>query len=251
MTNTKFDNTLIIIPTFNESENISQLLLSIDASLPGCHILIIDDNSPDMTAKIIEDLQKNDKHTERLHLIKRAGKLGLGTAYLAGFKWALSRDYEFIFEMDADFSHNPTYLPKLLNTAKDGADLVIGSRYAKAGGIENWPLHRRLISQLGSIYARTWLQIPVKDVTGGFKCFRRRTLQALPLESVKANGYLFQIEITYLALLKKLNVVEVPIIFRERIAGKSKMSSKIALEAIFNIPKLSRYYKKLRQKINP
>jgi dolichol-phosphate mannosyltransferase len=223
--------TLIIVPTYNEAENIFQLLDAIHAQVPGVDVLVVDDNSPDGTAVMVEDRMKADP---RLSLMKRAGKLGLGSAYIAGFRQALARGYEVVFEMDADFSHNPAYLPLFLEAIKE-ADLVIGSRYVEGGGVENWTFSRKLISLGGSMYARFILGVPYRDLTGGFKCFRRETLSAIDLDGVHSEGYSFQIEITYRVHQKGLRIREIPIVFSDRVGGKSKMSWKIFLEAIFRV----------------
>lgn len=223
--------TLIIVPTYNEAENIFQLLDAVHAQVPGVDILVVDDNSPDGTAVMVEERMKGDP---RLSLMKRAGKLGLGSAYIAGFRQALARGYEVVFEMDADFSHNPAYLPRFLEAIKE-ADLVIGSRYVEGGGVENWTFSRKLISLGGSMYARFILGVPYRDLTGGFKCFRRETLSAIDLDGVHSEGYSFQIEITYRVHQKGLRIREIPIVFSDRVGGKSKMSWKIFLEAIFRV----------------
>ncbi len=225
---------LIIIPTYNEKENINRLIPEILKYLPNTHILFIDDNSPDGTADTIKTLQRTNP---KLHLLERPGKLGLGSAYIQGFKWALKREYEFIFEMDGDFSHHPKYLPKLLEVARTH-DLALGSRYIKDGGVENWPVHRKLLSLGGSFYSRTLLGLPYKDLTGGFKCFRRKVLQSLNLDQIQSEGYCFQVELTYRAHQKGFKISEVPIIFSERQHGKSKISKKIVLEALWKIPLL-------------
>ena len=227
---------LIIIPTFNESENVEKLLDLISRTDPAAHVLIVDDNSPDRTYEIVERLMQTS-YPGRLFLLKRAGKLGLGTAYLAGFKWALARDYEYIFEMDADFSHDPKYLPDFL-AAIQTHDLVLGSRYVPGGGVKNWGLLRKFISRGGSLYARTILGLSLRDLTGGFKCFRREVLEAIDLDSIKSNGYSFQIEMTYRACCKGFRIFETPIVFEDRTAGKSKMSRKIFLEAVLMVWKL-------------
>lgn len=223
--------TLIIIPTYNEADNISRLLDSIHSRLPGADILVVDDNSPDGTATVVEGRMKTDP---RLSIMKRAGKLGLGSAYIAGFKHALERGYDIVFEMDADFSHNPVYLPTFMEAIKE-ADLVLGSRYVEGGGVENWPLLRRLISLGGSMYGRLILGAPYRDLTGGFKCFRRKTLEAIDLDGVHSEGYSFQIELTYRVHKKGLRIREIPIVFVDRLGGESKMSWKIFLEAIFRV----------------
>lgn len=227
---------LIIIPTYNESDNIEKLLDLISRTDPAAHVLIVDDNSPDRTYEIVERLMQTS-YPGRLFLLKRAGKLGLGTAYIAGFKWALARDYDYIFEMDADFSHDPKYLPAFL-AAIEKHDLVLGSRYVPGGGVKNWGLLRKFISRGGSLYARTILGLSLRDLTGGFKCFRRQVLESIDLDSVKSNGYSFQIEMTYRAKCKGFRICETPIVFEDRTAGKSKMSRKIFLEAVLMVWKL-------------
>lgn len=227
---------LIIIPTYNESDNIEKLLDLISRTDPAAHVLIVDDNSPDRTYEIVERLMQTS-YPGRLFLLKRAGKLGLGTAYIAGFKWALARDYDYIFEMDADFSHDPKYLPAFL-AAIEQNDLVLGSRYVPGGGVKNWGLLRKFISRGGSLYARTILGLSLRDLTGGFKCFRRQVLEAIDLDSVKSNGYSFQIEMTYRARCQGFRICETPIVFEDRTAGKSKMSRKIFLEAVLMVWKL-------------
>lgn len=227
---------LIIIPTYNERENIESLLELITQTDPAAHMLIVDDNSPDRTFEVVEGLMQS-RYPDRLFLLKRAGKLGLGTAYIAGFKWALARDYDYIFEMDADFSHDPKYLPDFL-AAIQTHDVVLGSRYVAGGGVKNWGLLRKFISRGGSLYARTILGLSLRDLTGGFKCFRREVLQAIDLDAVKSNGYSFQIEMTYRAQALGFRIVETPIIFEDRTAGKSKMSRKIFLEAVLMVWKL-------------
>ena len=220
---------LIIIPTYNERENLKSLCDQVLTALPSADLLIVDDNSPDGTGQLADELAAQNPRIQVLH---RSGKLGLGTAYIAGFRYALSKHYEFVFEMDADFSHDPVYLPALLGAAKDGAGVVIGSRRVPGGGTENWGLSRQLISAGGSLYARTILGLDVRDLTSGFKCFRREVLAAIDLDAVRSNGYSFQIEMTYRAVRKGFSVAEVPIIFIDRRAGQSKMSSKIFAEAM-------------------
>ncbi|MBP6608930.1 MAG: polyprenol monophosphomannose synthase [Deltaproteobacteria bacterium] len=220
---------LIIIPTYNERENLKSLCDQVLTALPSADLLVVDDNSPDGTGQLADELAAQNPRIQVLH---RSGKLGLGTAYIAGFRYALSKHYEFVFEMDADFSHDPVYLPALLGAAKDGAGVVIGSRRVPGGGTENWGLSRQLISAGGSLYARTILGLDVRDLTSGFKCFRREVLAAIDLDAVRSNGYSFQIEMTYRAVRKGFSVAEVPIIFIDRRAGQSKMSSKIFAEAM-------------------
>ncbi len=227
--------TLIIIPTYNELENIGPITQAIFENLPETDILIVDDNSPDGTGKKADELAAADARIQVMH---REGKQGLGKAYLAGFKWALERPYKFIFEMDADFSHDPKRLPAFLEAAKDGADLVLGSRYVEGGGTVNWGLSRKIISRGGSLYARTILGIPINDVTGGFKCFRREVLEGIGLDEVMSVGYSFQVELNYRAVRRGFKVKEIPITFEDRKVGKSRMSKKIFLEAMTMVWKL-------------
>lgn len=222
---------LIIIPTYNEIENIEPLIGKIHSVVPDINILVIDDNSGDGTADIVEKIKLTNP---RVDIIKRPGKLGLGTAYITGFKHAIEKGYDFIFEMDGDFSHDPAHLPAFLEAAKE-ADLVIGSRYIPGGGVVNWSFFRKLISIGGSIYSRIILSMPYKDLTGGFKCFRRQTLMAIPLDDVFSEGYSFQIEMTYRVHKKGMRIMEIPIVFKERVGGRSKMSKKIFIEAIFRV----------------
>jgi len=224
---------LVIIPTYNEIKNIEAIINSV-LLYDWLHVLVVDDNSPDGTAAVVQKLIDGE-YKGRLHLLKRAGKLGLGTAYLEGFRWALARDYQAIFEMDADFSHNPSYLPAFKEQMEKGADLVLGSRYIAGGGVKNWGIARRFLSRGGSLYARTILGIKINDLTGGFKCFRRCVLEDIGLEQIKSNGYSFQIELTYKALKKGFCVREMPIVFEDRKLGKSKMSKKIFLEAVIMV----------------
>ncbi len=224
---------LIVIPTYNERKNIGELLALIYQQAAALHVLIVDDNSPDGTGEVVRELMQT-RYAGRLFLLARPGKLGLGSAYIAGFKWALAREYQYILEMDADFSHNPHYLQQLL-AAAEYSDLVLGSRYVPGGGITDWSILRRLISLGGSLYARTILGLPFKDLTGGYKCFRREVLNSIDLDDVRSNGYSFQIEMTYRAFLQSFTIREVPIIFAERAAGKSKMSRRIFLEAVWMV----------------
>jgi len=231
----------VVIPTYNEAENIEGIIRAAVAELERLvpdthHILVVDDNSPDGTGAIADRLAERHPQVEVLH---RAAKTGLGHAYLAGFARALSGDAELVIEMDADFSHDPRYLEPLLAAARE-ADLVLGSRYVEGGGTENWGIVRRLISRGGCLYARTILGVDIHDLTGGFKCIHRRVLEAIRLETVRAEGYVFQIEVTYRALLAGFRVAEVPIVFRDRSVGSSKMSSRIALEAMLAVPLLRR-----------
>src|SRR4051794_15375567 len=182
---------LVIVPTYNEKENLPQIVRAVHQHLPQADVLVVDDNSPDGTGAVADEIPGRDP---QVHVLHRPGKQGLGTAYIAGFRWALDRDYSYIFEMDCDFSHDPKYLPDLLATAETGADLVIGSRYIEGGGTINWGVTRQMISKGGGLYARTILGVPVRDITAGFKCFRRRVLETLDLSTVDAQGYGFQIE---------------------------------------------------------
>ena len=230
-------NDLIIIPTYNEKENLGPLLEAVYEIRPDIHVLVVDDNSPDGTGQLVAEWAETPQYEGRLFLLRRAGKLGLGTAYIAGFRWALARSYRRILEMDADFSHNPRYLPELLAAAEE-ADLVLGSRYVPGGGVKNWGFWRRFLSRGGSLYARVLLGLPYQDLTGGFKCFRREVLETLDLGAVRSNGYSFQIELTYRAHCKGFKIKEVPIIFEDREVGKSKMSKHIFWEAVLMVWKL-------------
>jgi dolichol-phosphate mannosyltransferase len=229
-----FDKTLIIIPTYNEIANVSAMINAVFQLSPELSILIIDDGSPDGTETMVKELQRQ---YPRLHLISRPGKLGLGTAYIAGFKWALVRDYDYIFEMDCDFSHDPTEIPSFLKAAET-ADLVIGSRYIGGIRVMNWPMKRLLLSYFASVYIRLVTGIPVMDATGGFKCFRRRTLEIINLDKIFSKGYAFQIELNFKVFSKKLKITEIPITFHERREGISKMNGKIVKEALWGVLKL-------------
>ena len=224
---------LVIIPTYNEIENIAAITEAVFAQ-GDYHILVIDDGSPDGTAAAVKELQK--KHSERLFLLERSGKLGLGTAYVAGFKWAKERLYDYIFEMDADFSHAPADLPRLLSACADeGADMSVGSRYCQGINVVNWPMSRILISYCASIYVRTMLGFKIFDSTAGFVCYSRKVLEAIDLDAVRMKGYGFQIEMKYTALRKGFKVAEVPVIFVNRQAGSSKMSGSIFGEAFWGV----------------
>ena len=226
--------TLIIIPTYNERENLPLIVDAVFSCQPDVHILVVDDGSPDGTGKLADGLAASD---ERVHVMHRSGKLGLGTAYIAGFKWALARSYERVFEMDADFSHQPKYLADFLR-ASENADLVLGARYIPGGGTEGWTKKREFISRGGNLYARMVLGLPFHDLTGGFKCFRRSVLEVIDLEAVRSTGYAFQIELTYRAVKAGFRVAEVPIVFPDRTRGESKMSGSIVREAMVNVVKL-------------
>jgi dolichol-phosphate mannosyltransferase len=231
----------VVIPTYNERENVERIVRAAGAELerlaPGDHrILVVDDSSPDGTGELAQALAAELDAVEVLH---RATKDGLGQAYIAAFGLALAQGAELVVQMDADFSHDPRYIGELLRAA-ESADLVLGSRYVAGGAVRNWGLLRRLISRGGGLYARTILGLQVRDLTGGFKCIRRAVLEAIDLESVRAEGYVFQIEVTYRAILAGFSVREVPIVFCDRTAGASKMSSRIALEAMWLVPTLRR-----------
>jgi dolichol-phosphate mannosyltransferase len=223
---------LIVVPTYNERDNVGDVPARLRGALPGVELLFVDDNSPDGTGDLLDQMAAGDPG---LHVMHRAGKLGLGTAYIEGFGWGLARGYDYLFEMDADGSHDPRYLPQMLALAEDGADAVVGSRYVPGGGTENWGLGRRLLSRGGGFYARTVLGIEVRDVTAGFMCWRRAALEAIDLSTITSNGYSFQIEMKYRALKKGLRVVETPILFIDRRVGHSKMSRAIFLEALLKV----------------
>jgi dolichol-phosphate mannosyltransferase len=225
---------LVVLPTYNEADNLKPIVAAICRATDRCDVLVVDDNSPDGTGVLADELARANPRVKVLH---RVAKEGLGRAYLAGFDRALAGGYQFVIEMDADFSHDPAYLTPLLEAAQS-ADLVLGSRYVPGGGIENWGLMRKLVSRGGSFYARTILGAPVHDLTGGFKCFRRETLLALDLATVRSGGYSFQIELTYRALSLGLRVAEIPIVFVDRRVGDSKMSRQIFLEAVLMVWKL-------------
>ena len=226
---------LVCIPTYNERENVESIVRAVLAADPRVDVLVVDDASPDGTGALADALAKA---SPRVHVLHRAGKAGLGKAYLAAFDWALQRNYSLVLEMDADFSHDPAYLPTLLERASTDADLVLGSRWVKGGGTRNWGIGRQLISRGGSLYARTILGVDIRDLTGGFKCFRAEVLRAIDLPSVTSSGYGFQIELTYRALKKGFRVVEVPIVFEDRRVGQSKMSRAIVLEALAMVWKI-------------
>lgn len=226
---------LVIIPTFNERENIESLVPLIFSKYPDIHILVVDDNSPDGTGAAVKELQKKFSN---LNILERPGKSGLGKAYLAGFDWGLKKDFEFIVEMDADFSHRPEDLKKVLDEGRRGTDFVIGSRYIPGGGTMNWGFGRKLISRGGGLYSSLILGYDVHDWTGGFNGWNRRVLSSIGLSEIQSEGYSFQIELKYRALKKGFKVVEVPILFEDRRVGQSKMSSKIVVEALFRVWRL-------------
>jgi dolichol-phosphate mannosyltransferase len=233
------DRFLLCLPTYNERENLEPMIEALEqvrarTPVPG-DVLVIDDNSPDGTGDIADRLAGT---REWLHVLHRPEKDGLGRAYLAGFHWALERDYAYVLEMDCDFSHDPATVPRLIERAVDGADLMLGSRYCPGGGVADWSLGRRIVSRGGCLYARVLLGVRVQDLTGGFKCFRRAVLEAVDLDAVDAQGYMFQIEMTYRALRLGFRVEEVPILFTDRREGGSKMSRAIVLEAVRRVPVL-------------
>ena len=232
--NALFSTTLIILPTYNEIDNIERMVTTLFNLDPGISVLVVDDGSPDGTADGVKKIQAINS---RLHLIERSGKLGLGTAYIAGFKWALERDYQYVFEMDCDFSHDPADIPRFLDEIGE-ADLVIGSRYVGGIRVVNWPMRRLLLSYFASFYTRIITGLGVKDPTGGFKCFRRSALEALDLDAVFSNGYCFQIELSYKLWVSGLRLREIPIIFTDRRLGESKMNRSIVFEAAWGVIKL-------------
>ena len=229
------DRALVIVPTYNERENILKLIDAVLAQSPILDVLVVDDGSPDGTGALVDERAAVDS---RVHIIHREKKLGLGTAYLAGFKWALAREYEFIFEMDADFSHDPQHLPQFLSSIEN-ADLVIGSRYRdRRVTVVNWPIGRLLLSYFANVYARFVTGLPIFDTTAGYKCFRRKVLEAVDLNDVKSNGYAFQIEMHFRVWRQNFRIVEIPIVFVDRTEGTSKMSKKIVREAVWMVWRL-------------
>ena len=228
---------LVIIPTYDEKENIRDIVERVLELEPEFHVLVVDDNSPDGTADIVREMQQ--RSPEKLHLLERKGKLGLGTAYIAGFKWAIEKGYDYIFEMDADFSHSPEDLPRLYEACHtDGADMSVGSRYVKGGHVRDWSWDRILMSFSASLYVRTILWLGVRDTTAGFVCYKRHVLEALPLDEIKFIGYAFQIEMKYLVKLQGFKIKEVPITFVDRVKGRSKMSMNIFHEAFLGVLKM-------------
>ncbi|MDE5659198.1 MAG: polyprenol monophosphomannose synthase [Muribaculaceae bacterium] len=230
-------DSLVIIPMYNEKENARAIIEAVLSLQPCFDILVIDDNSPDGTASIVKQLMR--EYPGRVHLVERKGKLGLGTAYIAGFKWGLERDYEYIIEMDADFSHNPADLPALRAAcADDGYDVAVGSRYVSGVNVVNWPMGRVLMSYYASAYVRLVTRMKVRDTTAGFVCYRRRVLSTMDLDKIKFKGYAFQIEMKFTAMKCGFRIKEVPIIFVNRVLGTSKMSSGIFSEAVFGVIRL-------------
>jgi dolichol-phosphate mannosyltransferase len=227
--------TLIVTPTYNEKENLPRFVDAVRREFPTADLMIVDDNSPDGTGRIADSIAERDGNVRVMH---RPGKLGLGTAYTEAFRWGLANGYERFFEMDADLSHDPKYLPDFVRVLNDGADIVIGSRNIPGGGVDGWGPGRHLISKGGSLYARSILGLQIRDLTSGYKAFTRRALEAINLETIRSNGYSFQIEMTYRAARKGLKVVETPIVFVDRTLGRSKMSRKIFIEAMGVVWKL-------------
>ena len=225
---------MIVVPTYNERENLLPLIEQMEGLGLGLDVLVVDDNSPDGTGRLAQELAAA---CSWLHVMHRPGKLGLGTAYVEGFRYALDKGFDVVGEMDADLSHNPAFLPAMLRALED-ADLVLGSRYLPGGGVRNWGMMRKIISQGGSLYARTILGVGVRDLTGGYKLFRRQVLENLSLDAVRSNGYSFQVEMTYRAIRRGYRVVEVPIVFEDRRVGKSKLSRQVVLEAMLMVPRL-------------
>jgi len=232
--NEAIEKALIIIPTYNEIENIKNIIPEILTKADNIDILVVDDNSPDGTGDYVKTLSDEN---ERIHIIQRPKKMGLGTAYVAGFTYMLHNSYDLAFEMDADFSHDPKEIPNFLEAIR-GADLVIGSRYLTGVNVINWPMKRLLLSYFANMYTRIVTGLPIKDATGGFKCIRRRVLEAINLNMIRSNGYSFQIEVNFKAYQKGFVITEIPIVFVDRMQGKSKMSKKIVREAVFMVWKL-------------
>ena len=230
-------DSVIIIPTYNEKENIERMICALMALEHSFDVLVVDDGSPDGTAAIVKEMMQ--RFPGRVHIIERSGKLGLGTAYVTGFKWALERDYEYIFEMDADFSHNPDDVPLLYNAcAKDGYDLSVGSRYVSGVNVVNWPMGRVLMSYFASKYVRFITRLPVHDTTAGFNCYRRKVLETIDLDNIRFKGYAFQIEMKFTTYKCGFRIKEVPVIFVNRVLGTSKMSGGIFSEAFFGVIRL-------------
>lgn len=230
---------LVIIPTYNEKENIGKIIPTVLSLAGNFHVLVIDDGSPDGTAAIVKEMQAS--YPDRLFIVERSGKLGLGTAYIAGFKWALEHGYEFIFEMDADFSHNPNDLIRLHEACAGGADVAVGSRYVKGGKVVNWPWDRIFISKGGAMYTKMITWMPVQDPTAGFVCYKAKVLKAIPLDEVRFIGYAFQIEMKYRAWKAGFKIKEVPITFVDRKEGVSKMTKGIVQEAMYGVWKMRKF----------
>lgn len=229
------DRALVIVPTYNERENLERLIATVLSQDSRLDVLVVDDGSPDGTGEVADRIAGENV---RVHALHRPRKMGLGTAYLTGFRWALERDYDYIFEMDADFSHDPAHLPQFLSAIRE-ADLVLGSRYRDGKvTVVNWPMPRLLLSYFANIYARIVTGLPLFDSTGGFKCFRRAVLESIPLDRVRSNGYAFQIEMSFRAWKRGFRIVEIPIVFVDRTEGQSKMSNRIVREAVWMVWRL-------------
>jgi dolichol-phosphate mannosyltransferase len=243
------NNRLVIIPTYNEIENIEKIISKVMHLEPQFEILIVDDGSPDGTAEVVKSMQ--EKLNGHLHLLERKGKLGLGTAYIAGFNWALEKGFEYIFEMDADFSHNPDDLVHLYNACLSGADMAIGSRYVSGVNVVNWPMGRVLISYFASVYVRLITRMKIKDSTAGFKCYRRKVLETINLDKIRFKGYAFQIEMKFTAWKHGFELKEVPIIFTDRKDGQSKMSGRIVQEAVWGVitMKIASWFKSYKKSV--
>ena len=227
-------DSLIIIPTYNEKENIEKIIRKVFSLDKSFHVLVIEDGSPDGTADIVKSYMVENKH---IFILEREKKLGLGTAYCEGFQWALDRGYDLIVQIDADLSHNPDDIPRMVEMSKS-ADLIIGSRYIDGVNVINWPMRRLLLSYCANLYARIFIQFPIKDSTGGFKCFKRDVLESIDLSKIYSEGYSFQIEMNFLTWIKKFKILEIPIVFTDRTVGESKMNRAIVIEAILMVPKL-------------
>ena len=241
------EKAIVIIPTYNEKENIKAIIEAVFNLKKDYHVLIVEDNSPDGTALIVKEMMQHNPNT--LHILERTGKQGLGTAYIAGFQWAIENNYDYIFEMDADFSHNPNDLPNLHQACLDGADAAIGSRYISGVNVVNWPMKRVLLSYYASAYVRMITRMKIRDTTAGFVCYRKKVLDTIELNKIKFKGYAFQIEMKFTAWKYGFKIVEVPIIFTERRVGASKMSGGIFREAIFGVIKLkiNSWFKKYKK----
>lgn len=230
------EKNIVIIPTYNEKENIEAIIDTVLGLGTGLHVLVVEDNSPDGTAQIVE--QVIARHPGQVHMLQRAGKQGLGTAYIAGFRWALEQGYDHIIEMDADFSHDPADLPRLLAACHNGADVAVGSRYASGVNVVNWPMQRVLISYYASAYVRAITRMKIRDTTAGFVCYKRKVLETIDLNRIRFKGYAFQIEMKFTSIMHGFKVDEVPIIFTERKQGQSKMTRGIITEAVFGVIRL-------------
>ena len=243
-------NAVVVIPTYNEADNLEKLAALVFSHAPSVHILVVDDNSPDGTGAIADRLAESTQYAGKVHVLHRAAKEGLGRAYIAGFQWALEREYEAMIEMDADFSHDPLYLASMLEAAEE-ADVVVGSRYLNGISVINWPLRRILLSWGANKYVRTVTRLPVNDCTSGYRLYKRRVLERVQLNTVRSNGYSFQVEMTFRAFVAGFQIVEVPIIFIERRAGQSKMSKQVIWESMQIPLKLRLRERNMRRQLNP